>query len=284
MPTLLQRAQSEGLSVFSISDHNSVGAYAEIKKHRHLFDGCIIPAVELSCIYNKENIEVLGYGIDTDKMARLIDENYPKIDKSENAILKNDINTLLDYGVVMDKEFVTKMTNTPWEVFDTEKGVARAYYLKEMQRHPENARFFKSEDEFLNLTEGPFARQYLFNPASALFIDRSHLMPSFDTAVEMIRMSGGLVFLAHPLIFSKNIADNLDDFNSLDGMECHYGTFTKEQKLFMCDYCDKHGLYKSGGSDYHGEEMRPQNVFARSFGEPIDFSLISDWIDKETYI
>lgn len=276
--TLLQRAQSEGLSVFSVSDHNKVGAYAEIKKHREMFSGKIIPAVELSAAYKGEVIEMLGYGIDTDKMSRMLYDIFPPVTAEE--IIRHDVLALAECGAVMDKAFVKTMSESPWDILIKGKDIARAFWLEEMKRHPENARFFKSEEEFLNMTEGPFARLYLFNPSSPLYIDATYLFHEYGEIAEAIHLCGGLAFLAHPFIFSKNVTDNLEEFTCLDGMECHYGTFTKEQKRFACDFCDAHGLYKSGGSDYHGEDMRPQNVFARSCGERIELSLITDWIDK----
>ena len=278
IPTLLQMAEREGLSFFSVTDHNNVNAYGEIKKHRALFSGEIIPAIELSAVFNEETIEVLGYGIDTDKMALMLKDIFPTVTSEE--IIKHDVLTLIDHGVIMDGDFIKIMLESPWDIMEKDRDIPRVFWIKEMRRHPENARFFKSDAEFMNIAEGPFARQYLYNPSSPLFISQSYLNMEYDKIADKIHECGGLAFLAHPFIHSKNVTENLDKFKGLDGMECHYGTFTKEQKQFMCDFCDSHNLYKCGGSDFHGLAMRPQNPFARSANEKINFSLVSDWIDK----
>lgn len=62
------------------------------------------------------------------------------------------------------------------------------------------------------------------------------------------------------------------------------GTFTKEQKLFLTDYCDKNGLFKSGGSDFHGLNMRPKNIMGYSAGERIEYELAAPWLDKMTFV
>lgn len=277
---LLQKAQTEGLSVYSITDHNAVGAYDDIQEYRHLFDGKIIPAVELSTSWKGEVIEVLGYGIDSQQMGELIKKNYPYRGDNDPFVIRHDINTLLSHGVILSDPFIETITTSPHLLYDTSRLPSRICILEEMKRHPENAVFFKSKQEFLNIKEGPFARQYIFNPESTLYIDRSFTVPDYDTAIEMIHKTGGLAFLAHPLLFSKRVTEHLSDFYGLEGMECHYGTFTAEQKKQMCEFCDTHALYKSGGSDFHGLQMRPQNIFARSGGQKIKHSLIEPWIDK----
>ena len=56
----LTQAQKNNLSIFSVSDHNAVSAYEEIKAKRDLFDGKILPGVEMSTTYRGEIVEVLG--------------------------------------------------------------------------------------------------------------------------------------------------------------------------------------------------------------------------------
>ena len=68
----LKEAEAVGLSLFSVSDHNTVAAYSALDESRHLFSGAILPAVELSTTFKGDVIEILGYGIDVGKMSTLI--------------------------------------------------------------------------------------------------------------------------------------------------------------------------------------------------------------------
>ncbi len=278
----LTEAEREGLSLFSFSDHNTVSAYSELPEIRDLFSGGILPAVELSTTFKGDVIEVLGYGIDTEKMSKLISKNYLTFYDKQVKEAKLDTEAMLAAGVKLDAGFVRAMIEEPWTLFDPSHETNRPSLLAEIKRHPENLRFFESEEEFLNLNHQRFMRNYLFNAQSALYSDQSPLSADLFTVLDMIKTCGGLSFLAHPFSYSQNVLSSLDDLAAvgLDGMECFYGTFTAEQKKFMYDFCEEKGLYKSGGSDYHGRIMRPKNKIGYSDSEKIPFTLIEPWISR----
>ena len=278
----LAEAEKLGLSLFSISDHNTVEAYRNLTDIRHVFSGKILPAAELSTTFKGDVIEILGYGIDTEKMSGLISKNYFSFYEKQVREARLDADALLAAGAKLDEEFVRAMKEEPHTIFDPSRETNRPYLLREMQRHPENVRFFESEEEFLNLTPQRFSRDYLFNAQSALYSDQSPLSPDLMTVLDMINTCGGLAFLAHPFVYSQNVISSLDDLaaSGIDGMECFYGTFTSEQKKFLFDYCEEKGLFKSGGSDFHGLKMRPKNIIGYSDGEKIPFSLIEPWFKK----
>ena len=272
-------AELIGLSLFSVSDHNTVAAYTAIPQCRHLFSGSILPAVELTTTFKGDVIEILGYGIDTERMDGLIKKNYLTFYDKQVKEARINTEAMLAAGVTLDPEFVRAMIEAPCTVFDPSRRTSRLQLLAEIKRHPENVRFFESAEEFLNLNHQSFMRNYLFNAQSTLYSDQSSLTAELYTVLDMIKQCGGLAFLAHPFSYSQNVLTSLDGLAAvgLDGMECFYGTFTAEQKKYMYDFCDEHGLFKSGGSDFHGKIMRPKNPIGYSDGEKIPFSLIKPW-------
>ncbi len=278
----LAEAEKLGISLFSFSDHNTVEAYRNLTDIRHIFGGKILPAAELSTTFKGDVIEILGYGIDTEKMSGMISKNYFSFYEKQVKEARLDTDALLAAGVTLDEEFVRAMREEPHTIFDPARETNRPYLMREMQRHPENVRFFENEEEFLSLTPQRFSRNYLFNAESRLYSDQSPLSPDLLTVLDMINRCGGLAFLAHPFVYSQNVFSSLDDLaaSGIDGMECFYGTFTPEQKRFMFDYCEEKGLFKSGGSDFHGLKMRPSNPIGFSAGEKIPFSLIEPWFGK----
>ena len=279
---LLTEAEKMGLSVLSFSDHNNVGAYTAITDSRHLFSGAILPAVELSTTFKGDVIEILGYGIDVDKIRRLISTNYPSSYDKQVKEAKLNVEAMLAVGMVLDEEFARAMIEEPWTLFDPARKNNRTLLLAEIKRHPENARFFESEEDFFNLDHQKFMRKYLFNAQSILYSDHSTLSPDLSRVLDMIKKCGGLSFLAHPFSYSQNVLSSLDTLAAcgLDGMECFYGTFTVEQKEFMYNFCEEKGLFKSGGSDFHGKKMRPRNLIGHSNEELIPFWLIEPWFKK----
>lgn len=275
--TLAERLE---LSVLSVTDHNTVNAYDELLQKRHLFSGKLLPGVELTTIFASEVIEILGYGINIEKMKSLISDGYLTFYEKQVREAALDATALVKKGVTLSPDFVEAMCEHPETVFDPSRKTNRPYLLAEIKRHPENARFFASRDEFENITSGRFSREYLFNARSPLFSDQSSLFPTFDRVIGMIRECGGICFLAHPFVYSQNIIRSLDDVvaHGLDGIECHYGTFTEDQKSFLVRYCDENGLLKSGGSDHHGTDMRPKNLMGLSAGVGIPQALIEPWL------
>lgn len=275
-------AENERVTLFSVTDHNTVGAYGEIREKRDLFSGGILPGVELNTVYDGEVIEVLGYGIDVDKMAERIGKHYYTFREKQIREARLDTSAVLSYGAVLDDWFIEAMYEHPETIFDPCRETNRPYLLEEMKKHPENARFFKSREEFENIDRHRFSRDYLFNAKSTLYSDQSSLSPDLKTVIAIIHECGGLAFLAHAFVYSRDFIEKLPKLipYGFDGMECYYGTFTAEQKAYMSDFCDANQLYKSGGSDFHGLDMRPMNPMGLSCGEKIPFSLIEPWIDR----
>ena len=105
------------------------------------------------------------------------------------------------------------------------------------------------------------------------------MFPTVKSIIESIHSCGGLAFLAHALIYDETLVATLDEIiaEGLDGLECHYGTFTAEQQAFLCAKCHEHHIYMSGGSDFHGLDMRPKNLMGLAGGIKIPRSLVSDW-------
>ncbi|MCI9473839.1 MAG: hypothetical protein HFF31_07505 [Flavonifractor sp.] len=44
----------------------------------------------------------------------------------------------------------------------------------------------------------------------------------------------------------------------LDAIECSYPKYTQQQQQFYCYLADKYQLHRTGGSDFHGESVKPE--------------------------
>lgn len=264
---LIKTAQNCGVDVLAITDHDSVEAYNENIE----FSGRLITGVELTSLYNGEIVEILGYNIDTDKMRKIIKSNIKPfidtiIDQSRLYIAQ-----YLSIGVKFDEDFVLTCKNTPEKIFTDRMAYSQGVYLREMRKHTENARFFTNYDEFMNISVADFTRNHAYNPKSQLYVDLSPILISAKKAVEYVRECGGTPVLAHPFVYSPTIHNAIEKIYEdlrFDGIECIYPTFTKEQTALLEDFCDKHNLLKTGGSDFHGLDVKPNN--------PLGFGNISN--------
>lgn len=266
---ILKEANKSNINIFSITDHNTIDAYDEVKKLRHLFSGNIISGVEITTTYKGETIEVLGYGFDLDKMKKLLSENVLTFEEKqlkEFELIKNQYKKI---GVKFKEENI---------IFDPKVESSRVAFVKEIKKYPDNFKFFLYESSIT--TDSGFTRNEVYNPKSPLYVDESSLFPSLEKTIDMIHSAGGLAFLAHVYAYSKNISEELinilDNYN-LDGLECFYTTFTDEQSMYLVDLCKKRFLYMSGGSDFHGTRKINHNLGIGSGNLNINDEIITSW-------
>ena len=94
--------------------------------------------------------------------------------------------------------------------------------------------------------------------------------------IAAIHDAGGKAVLAHPCQLGcshgrlEEILRALKDAG-LDGIECFYPRHSPEQTAAYLRLADKYGLHITGGSDFHGEAVRPD-----SFLTPIPLNL--NWL------
>ena len=82
------------------------------------------------------------------------------------------------------------------------------------------------------------------------------------TCVEAVKAAGGKVSLAHPYQMGfpdgelEGLVSRLKVWG-LDAIECFYPKYTLEQQQFYLHLADKYELHQTGGSDFHGEQVKP---------------------------
>lgn len=245
---LLRRAAEAGLTHLSITDHNSVGAYRDpAMAHWHdLFPGTLIRGIEITCMYEGEIVEVLGYGYDLDKLGALLPQVVLPFREKQlrEAALIGDVFDRA--GVVYDKSAIA---------FDPDRESARKSYLRELVKTPENLRLLT--DPHSAEKSSRFTRQEIYNPTSPLYVDESSLYPTLAEGSKAIHDCGGIALLAHLYIYAhasqfRAKLRAIVDESRLDGVECAHSEFTPEQIADLEGFCREEKLMMSGGSDYHG--------------------------------
>lgn len=269
---LLNEAEKLNLSLLSITDHNTIQAHFELQNSniRDKFKGKIISGIEITTTYKGETIEVLGYGFNLEMMQQFLNDNVLTFEEKQLKEYELIKNRYKDIGVIFDENNIK---------FNPKIESCRPAFAIEIKKYPENYKFFLNQ-ESINTASG-FTRNEVYNPKSPLYVDESSLFPSLDLAIEMIHNSGGLAFLAHTFAYSPNIANELlniiNDYE-LDGLECFYTTFTREQSDYLVDVCKNRGMYMSGGSDFHGIRKINHNLGTGHGNLHIDESIVDNWV------
>ena len=71
---LLQKAEKLGLEIISITDHDNIDAHIELQNidAKKYYNGKVITGIELKTAYKSVAIEILGYGVNAEKIKELM--------------------------------------------------------------------------------------------------------------------------------------------------------------------------------------------------------------------
>lgn len=101
--------------------------------------------------------------------------------------------------------------------------------------------------------------RYLATPAVRAIPDPK---PTPEEAIALIHEAGGVAVLAHPITLSLDDAAFYEALDTLcglglDGVEVYYPKHTAAQRSFFAECAASRSLCVTGGSDYHGESVKP---------------------------
>ena len=271
---LLEKAEKQKLELISITDHDSVGAYFELEKHpeiRKKFSGEIVIGSEIKAIYDDINIEILAYGIDYKNI------NIKKEDriKVQNDILRHFINVAKNLGIKVDEDIEVDIT-------DSNKIFACWVFCDDILKYKENKNILNKLGEINRHT---FYKKHEGNKKSPFYYNTSKYYDDCQTLIDKIHEAGGLAFLAHGLIYSfddnRYAIEKILKTTNIDGLECIYPLFNKEEREFMIHLCENSHKFMSGGSDYHAKN-KPGIFMGTGINNNIivQRNLVKDWIDK----
>lgn len=276
---LLKKAEERNLEIISITDHDSIGAYLELEAKpnlRKIFSGSIITGVELRAVYQKTNIEILGYGIDYHKL-HIKKINLFQIQQDTLAYFKEVAQKI---GVKYEEEISVKKD-------DPTCRFASATFARSVLKYKENQKIF--EEMGLPFEEESFYRVHESNPKSPFYCENIQYYPSLEEVVDDIHKAGGLAFLAHGYLYPfTNKAKTIEEIlatTKIDGAECEYPEFTEEERRQIKILCQKYHKLQSGGSDYHAKN-KPHIEMGSGIQNNlvIPVSLVETWKDCVTKI
>lgn len=222
-------ASEVGLSAIGIADHDTVDGFAPAKAAADRVGLEVIPGVELSSEYHGKDIHILGYFFDLhdSPLVRLLgDIQQGRMERMRKMIAK--LNQMGVIGISFEEVCGQLKSDAVGRLHLAKLLVTRGHV--------------RSLDEAFE--------KYLGEGAPAYF-------PKFKQtpieAIKLIKDSGGLSVLAHPMLTQKD--ELIPQFvrAGLDGIEAYYPNCSMEVANFYVGIAEKHGILVSGGSDAHGK-------------------------------
>lgn len=266
---LLKEAQKVGLEVLSITDHDTLDAYKELKKidYKKLYTGKIIPGIELNTVYNGVAFHMLAYNFECEKLEEWVRNKYenkkPNLDVEFNIMM----NSCKKNNIIIDDL-----------KYDAKDGWPIDIIFPEIKKHEENKKYF-TVDEWNNIDV--FFNSCVTNRDFPVFVDFSIHYPNAKEVSNEVRKAGGKLFLAH--VYKYKLKEPLEFINSLkkdniiDGVEVYHSSFSDEQTETLEKYCTENKLLMSGGSDCHGEKKPNRKIGTGYNNLNISSKILENW-------
>ncbi len=254
------------LGAFAITDHDTIEGAREILTISLPLGLNFIPGIEMSAAPPQSfglsgSLHLLGYGIDVENPE--LNELLVLLHQSRDNRTPQIINSLSQLGIQLTMADIQAQVGS---------GIIG-------RPHIASALVAKGYAESI---DDAFDR-YLSKGKPA-YVDKFRV--SCQKAMETIRTAGGLTVLAHPYLVSQDssIIEKLVETLiplGLAGIECYYPEHPTEATSFYRDIAQRKGLLITGGTDFHGPEIRPGIQIGSADGNfNVPFELYKKLVDR----
>lgn len=227
---LVRRCKNLGFDLVSITDHDTFDAYKNIPESAIPLR--ILPGIEISSTYKDSDVHILGYGCDmnNEALTELVDMYL--INRQDRAM------EMIELLAKMDVEIT-------WQ------DVAKHAGEKNLIARPHVAQALV-EKGFVPY-KGMAFDLYIGNNAPA-YVPKKEV--ATEEVIRMIQAAGGVALVAHPgkLVDEDYVHDFIE--MGMDGIEVWHPDHDFMQVKKFMEIAEKHALYMSGGTDFHGDKDR----------------------------
>ena len=231
---LCQRAVSAGVSLFSVTDHDTLAGEEEkraaAKRHGLLY----VTGWEISAYYGNEKTHILGYG------CQLCDAYFRFMEESKNAALlraEDNVKKLRKLGLAITMEQVLaerSAPDLPVHAMHVSRAVGKVLSIKDTEAYTRYLGYGREGYSSVGRTPP-------------------------KQAIDCIHECGGRAIIAHPGRLFTTGAEREETLRFLvncgvDGIEVFYTTHTTEETAYFLAFARAHNLLVTGGSDFHFDE------------------------------
>jgi 3',5'-nucleoside bisphosphate phosphatase len=247
---LVKAAAGAGLRVMALTDHDTAaGVPAALSVAASLPIG-VVPGIELSTRWDAHELHVLGYWIDPHSPPIIAHQDASVQRRSER--MHGMIGRLQQMGIPITFEQVLSAAG-PEALSIGRPHLARALLAAGHTRYYGEA----------------FAR-YISDSGPAFV---AQAFPTPGEAIAMIHAAGGVAVWAHPpLDLLETLIPGMVEWG-LDGLECFRPMLDAQQVAFSLETARRHGLFPTGGSDWHGPHRSALGDF--SVNEEMVYELLA---------
>lgn len=224
---LINKVSKKNLQIIAITDHDTINGYLDAKKFAAEKEIELIPGAEISTVWNRRELHVLGYGFDEedDDFLRLIANQK----RARRRRMKAIVEVLQGEGIDIDYDEV-RAESHPGNI-----------------GRPHAASVLIQKGYVASVSEA-FIRYLSTKKITGIKTEYAVL----EDVISIVHEAGGVLSIAHPgpLYTQSEMKELLK--HPFDGIECiHPSHSYKVQKMFL-DMAKSNNLLITGGSDFHG--------------------------------
>jgi predicted metal-dependent phosphoesterase TrpH len=269
--SLIKEAAKRGISALALTDHDTTAGLAEAANAAKDHGIKFIPGVELEISWNQEGeFHLLGLGICRQSPAfREAVEELARRRTERNLIILDRMNKAgisASYDELKELALASQLAGgqKPDEPGKYENSIGRPHFAA-----------FLVKRRLVRNREQAFSR-YL-GKGKPFYIPRTGL--EFERAAGVIKESGGIAVLAHPMSLYTawgrlpGLIENLKE-KGLDGIEAWHPSAKVSSCKRLEELGKKLGLIVTAGSDFHGEARTDRKLGITAGKKKIDDSYL----------
>ena len=234
---LVRLARDRRIAVLALTDHDTLDGLEEAVRAGSSLGLRVVRGVELGA-REYRNLHILGYNFSPE--APELRELCLDLKRGRDERKYRIIDFLREKGLSISLAEVEELAGG--------RIIARPHFAQAMVRRGYVRTTREAFDRYLDTEE----YQRIERPK-----------PDARSCIEAIRCAGGKVSLAHP--YQIGLDDGTLDAlvkslvgYGLDAIECYYPKHSPEQQAFYLRLAQKYHLHVTGGSDFHGERVKPE--------------------------
>lgn len=252
---VIDLAVKRNLNGLAITDHDTVLGLSEAIEYSKRYENFkIIPGIELGCIYNDEEVHILGYFIDYNSKELLDATKRLRKDRIERG--KRIISKLRSLNIEITQDEVQSLSK---EDFIGRVHIARVLLNK----------------NYVNSISDAFEK-YLSKGSPAYVLRKTF---TIKESISLINSANGIAILAHPgILKEKEKVINYCIKSGIQGIECIHSKHSEIDTKMFKNIAEKEHLLITAGSDCHGEIINNDLLLGRFYIGKDEMSKIEELI------
>jgi 3',5'-nucleoside bisphosphate phosphatase len=248
---LVACARTAGVTVLSVTDHDTVAACDEVAAACTAAAIAFVPGIEITAVQDGVDVHVLGYFIDAGSSALdtfLAQQRRRRVDR-----VRTMIDRLAGFSVHLDADAILRPG-----LEDNRKAVGRPWIARALVAGGHVATVSEAFERWLSHGRPAFIPRLAAAPAEVF---------------ERIHDANGIASLAHPGLLAHD--EWLPQFaaDGVDAFEAYHANHDAGQTARYLAMAARHRVLVSGGSDFHGDD-------SHGSGGPGSVSLPRDAYDR----